>query len=76
MAEARRITYVAVEEVGSVTIPRTPPDSWWEQHERRGILAPGIATIWYKRYSPTKRLVAWMAADDKDWDAKGMRRPQ
>ena len=70
-----KLRYVAVETYGTVIFPKRPPDYWWREKEQKGVEAAGIASIWYRRYSPEKRFVVWMDASDTEWSEHGLARP-
>jgi hypothetical protein len=58
------------------TFPAKPPKYWVEAKQAIGISAQGAGRIWYHTYDMTRRLIAWMAADNEEWAAYGMRKPQ
>ena len=55
--------------------PLKPPKYWMEAKRRIGISAQGAGRIWYHTYDNERRLIAWLAADQEEWRAYGMRKP-
>lgn len=59
----------------NVIFPLKPPRYWMNAKQGIGISAAGAGRIWYKTYDNERRLIAWMAADESEWRAYGMRKP-
>lgn len=55
--------------------PLKPPKYWVEAKQRIGVSGAGAGRIWYHTYDNQRRLIAWMAADESEWRAHGMRKP-
>ncbi len=59
----------------TIMFPTRPPRYWVAAKRRLGMSDAAFGRIWYHIYTPQKRMEAWLAAPEDEWQENGLRRP-
>jgi hypothetical protein len=62
-------------QIADLTYPAKPPRYWLEAKQRTGLSLAACGRIWFRNYTDTKRIAAWLVASDEEWVEHGLKRP-